>query len=45
MSYYEVHCGQCKWWGVIENTKIIKGVSVCPDCLSADYLEYEQEEA
>lgn len=34
---YEVHCGHCGWWGMIEQ---MKDKPYCPMCKSDRYLEY-----
>ena len=50
---YEVHCGQCGWWGKKEQLKAMfkllpdKGVtseSGCPMCLSDQWLEYNDRD-
>ena len=51
--HYEVHCGQCGWWGFICQMKCIYKPNPsmhedvtpelgCPMCLSDQYLEYKE---
>ena len=49
---YEVHCGKCNWWGMLEQLKTIYKSNpaepedvipepACPMCLSDYWLEYK----
>jgi len=50
---YEVHCGNCGWWGMVDNMVGIYVVGntedeatvepACPMCLTDDKLEYKGE--
>ena len=53
-KHYEVHCGQCRWWGMLEQLKTIYKSNpaepedilcepACPMCLSDQWLEYKEE--
>ncbi|GAH32701.1 unnamed protein product [marine sediment metagenome] len=53
-QHYEVHCGNCKWWGLIDQMRAIYKHNIslpgdvipelaCPMCLSDQYLEYKEE--
>ncbi|GAG79254.1 unnamed protein product [marine sediment metagenome] len=48
---YEVHCGRCHWWGMIEqlvpvcvvvHRDVAKELG-CPICLSDQWLEYKED--
>ncbi len=47
-QHYEVHCGQCGWWGMLSQLRAIYNSSsdepepVCPMCLSDRHLEFEE---
>lgn len=51
---YEVHCGNCHWWGMLDQLKVVYRPDprcptcvvpepACPMCLSDQYLEYEED--
>ena len=53
-QHYEVHCGRCHWWGMINQMKAIYKPNPkkigdivpelgCPMCLSDQWLEYKED--
>lgn len=52
-QHYEVHCGECGWWGMLNqltvvyksnphNLEDVLKEAGCPMCLSDQRLEYEE---